>query len=196
MGTQTEAAFPPRDGEPGLEQRLRALAHPVRQQVLERLAHSNASAGDLQRELALSSSALSQHLKQLLDAELVHRKRRGPHLDYGLSPEGLREVADWLQELWRLRLDGKADERYRRSVLEEFLGQDPPRSLPRHPLKRELVAAHFGQQLESGEFYPAAELEERLREECRDWEDLLAAMKNLGLIEGNGQYWLRKEETG
>ncbi len=179
-----------------LEQRLRALAHPMRQQILERLASCNANAGDLQEELELGGPSLSQHLRQLHAAGLIHRISRGPHKDYGLSAEGLREVLDWLEELLELRLDGRAEERFRKRVLSEFLAQDKPRALPRHSLKRELVAAHFAGEMKQGEFYAAADVEAGLREACRDWKDLLALMRDLGLIEGNGQYWRRKTETG
>ncbi len=170
---------------------LKALAHPFRLQVVGLLASCNHNTRDLQEALQVSGPVLSQHLAILRKTGLIHRKRRGLHLDYSLNPEALRGLADWLEGLRALRLDGHAEERYREGVLESYLSQTMPRSLPRHPLKRALLATYYGRSLEAGRFYPVDELESQLRRDCREWKELLEEMVQQGLIQGNGQYWLR-----
>jgi len=82
-----------------------AIAHPSRRAALEiLLERGEASAGDLARELSLSASAASQHLRVLIDADLVAGRGDGRHRYYHLTPEPLLRIVAWMQgfeRAWR-----------------------------------------------------------------------------------------------
>lgn len=86
---------------------FQAIAHPVRRQILDALAVSDATVTDLARPHEMSRPAVSQHLRVLRDAGLVQERRRGRHRVYHLDPEPLMEVRDWLStydSFWQERL--------------------------------------------------------------------------------------------
>lgn len=78
---------------------LKALANESRLIILCHLSQGECSVGDLQAELALSQSALSQHLARLRRDGLVRDRRHARNIFYSLSPgpaEALLEVLDRL----------------------------------------------------------------------------------------------------
>nr|BFE66758.1 hypothetical protein GCM10020092_000590 [Actinoplanes digitatis] len=58
---------------------LRAMAHPLRLQMLSLLASAPLTAADVARELALTHANASYHLRNLLSAGLIVQARRGAH---------------------------------------------------------------------------------------------------------------------
>lgn len=66
-------------------QLLRALASPHRLQVLCALAGGEHSVGELNARVALSQSALSQHLARLREEGLVRTRREGQTIFYALA---------------------------------------------------------------------------------------------------------------
>ena len=88
-----------------------ALADGTRRLLVDLLGSGKSrSVGELAELLGVSSSAVSQHLKILREAELVIEERSGKQHIYGLAPEGLQPVAEWLVELceafWRSKATG------------------------------------------------------------------------------------------
>jgi len=84
-----------------------AIAHPVRRQLLDRLAGAEQSVSELARPFGISRPAVSQHLAILLAAGLVSEQRQGRERRYQLRAERLREVQRWLQtyqRFWRTHL--------------------------------------------------------------------------------------------
>ena len=76
---------------------LRALAHPVRWGILERLAaEPGICACDFTEFFDVSQPTISAHLKVLRDAGLVTTKRRGTTICYTLAPVQLARIADRL----------------------------------------------------------------------------------------------------
>jgi DNA-binding transcriptional ArsR family regulator len=68
-------------------QLLKALAHPLRLRVVDRLGHLGpAPVSALAAELGAPLPELSNHLKRLRDAGLVTARREGRHAVYELSP--------------------------------------------------------------------------------------------------------------
>lgn len=65
---------------------LKAMAHPVRLLVMCRLVTGEASVGELNTSIALSASALSQHLAVLRELNLVHTRRQSQSIYYSLAP--------------------------------------------------------------------------------------------------------------
>ncbi len=64
---------------------LKALAHPARLMVMCRLVDGEASVGELQQQVGLSMSALSQHLAVLRELALVTTRRQSQTIFYSLA---------------------------------------------------------------------------------------------------------------
>src|SRR4029079_9418686 len=86
-------------GAPVVDDAFGVLAHPVRRELLRRLARDERRASDLAQRLPLSRSAVSQHLRLMLAVGVVAERLSGRERYYSLRPEGLVEVSDWLAEL-------------------------------------------------------------------------------------------------
>ncbi len=62
---------------------------------------------DLVPHLGITIGAVSQHLKVLLNAGLVVRRKQGRHRFYRAQPHALKEVYDWTAQyetLWQSSL--------------------------------------------------------------------------------------------
>jgi len=96
--------------EPVLGDVLSLLADPTRRQVVELLAARPHRAGELAEIVDTSKSAMSQHLRVLLDAGLVHAERLPDDArvrQFRLQGEALVGVQAWLDQLqadWRVQL--------------------------------------------------------------------------------------------
>ena len=85
-----------------------ALADPTRRAILARLAKGEASVNELAAPFEMSLPAISKHLKVLEKAHLITRTREAQWRPCRLEAEGLREVADWLEnyrDFWEARFD-------------------------------------------------------------------------------------------
>ena len=80
-----------------------ALGEPVRRLILEHLAAGEQPVGPLvtalQTRLAISQPAVSQHLKVLLEANLVSVRAEGTRRLYALNQAGLDDARAWLDRL-------------------------------------------------------------------------------------------------
>ncbi len=71
----------------------KALAHPVRVQIVRILAQTEGCVcGDLVDALPLAQSTVSQHLKVLKEAGLVRGTIEGPRVSYCIDPAALRRL--------------------------------------------------------------------------------------------------------
>ncbi|MBK8095985.1 MAG: winged helix-turn-helix transcriptional regulator [Planctomycetes bacterium] len=87
---------------------MTALADPTRRQILDRLAHGEATVTELAEPFDVSMPAITKHLKVLERAGLVTRSRQAQRRPVRLRPQGLRVAVDWLDRfraLWEARLD-------------------------------------------------------------------------------------------
>jgi ArsR family transcriptional regulator len=76
-----------------LAELAKALAHPIRVQIVRILARTaGCICGDLVDALPLAQSTVSQHLKVLKEAGLVRGTIDGPRTCYCIDPEGLRRL--------------------------------------------------------------------------------------------------------
>ena len=82
-----------------------ALADPLRQTILERLAERPMAVGELASGLPVPRPAVSQHLKILKDAKLVRDEAQGTRRIYSLDPAGLGPIRAWLDRFWDPALD-------------------------------------------------------------------------------------------
>ncbi len=87
---------------------LSALADPTRQRIVEMLAGGALSSGEIAGRFDLSAPAISQHLKTLKTAKLVLVHAQKQKRIYQLNPEGVAEVAAWVDRIrafWNPKLD-------------------------------------------------------------------------------------------
>jgi len=74
---------------------FKAIAHPTRREIIALLSVSEHSVKELTAEFDMSQSAISQHLRELKDAELVTSDRAGLEQKYRLTATPLKVVLDW-----------------------------------------------------------------------------------------------------
>lgn len=86
-----------------------ALADPTRFHIVEMLAKNGSMAvNEIGKDFKISPPAISQHLKVLRQANLVHVEVRAQQRLYSLNPAGISRVEDWLSEtrrMWQARFD-------------------------------------------------------------------------------------------
>ncbi len=84
------------------------LAQPIRRSILDRLRDGERLVGELAGALGLTQPLTSKHLRVLRDAGLVTVRVDGPRRWYGLRPDPLAEIDDWLAPyrwMWESHLD-------------------------------------------------------------------------------------------
>jgi DNA-binding transcriptional ArsR family regulator len=91
---------------------FRAVAHPIRRGIVERLAHGPATVGVATRGFGVSKPAISKHLKILEEAGVVGRTVAGRTHQLNLKPEALADAADWFarqRAVWERMFDAVDD---------------------------------------------------------------------------------------
>ena len=83
----------------GLQNTLRALADPVRREILELLKGGRLSAGDIGAHFDITGAAISRHLSVLKDADLIRDTREGKFIYYELNASVLEEIMLWISSL-------------------------------------------------------------------------------------------------
>src|SRR5436190_15364455 len=87
---------------------FKALAHPIRRDIVERLSGGSATVGDVTRDFGVSKPTISRHLKMLEQAGVVSRVIDGRTHRLTLRPEALAEASDWIdsqRERWERFFD-------------------------------------------------------------------------------------------
>jgi DNA-binding transcriptional ArsR family regulator len=82
---------------------FKALAHPIRRGIVERLAAGPATVGEATSGFGVSKPAISKHLKLLEETGVVRREVVGRTHRLSLEPGVLGEAADWMDRqraLW------------------------------------------------------------------------------------------------
>jgi DNA-binding transcriptional ArsR family regulator len=100
--------------ESPIDESLRAVADPTRRAILRLVRDHELPAGEIAAYFpAMSRPAVSQHLRVLTDAGLVVVRREGNRRLYRWRPEGLRDAAAFVEDMWLDRLSrlGLAAER-------------------------------------------------------------------------------------
>ncbi len=86
-----------------------ALADPTRRKILELLAaHKSLPASKIHGHFQVSPQAISQHLKILREANMVHVEKQAQQRIYRLNAEAIKILNDWtemMRQLWNRRLD-------------------------------------------------------------------------------------------
>ena len=83
----------------GLQNTMRALADPIRRDILTLLKKGRMSAGDIVSKFEVTGASISRHLSVLKDADLIRDKREGKYIYYELNTSVLEEIMLWIGEL-------------------------------------------------------------------------------------------------
>jgi ArsR family transcriptional regulator, lead/cadmium/zinc/bismuth-responsive transcriptional repressor len=71
---------------------FRAIGEPARLRLLSRLAHGEMCVTELAAAEKESVSTISQRLRVLRSEDLIVRRRRGKHIDYGLADQHVLDL--------------------------------------------------------------------------------------------------------
>ena len=83
----------------GLQDTLRALADPIRREILSLLKGGRLSTGEIGQHFPVTAAAISRHLSVLREADLIRDQREGKFIYYELNTSVLEEIMLWLTEL-------------------------------------------------------------------------------------------------
>jgi DNA-binding transcriptional ArsR family regulator len=105
---------------PVVNDSFKALSHPIRRGIVERLAAGPATVGDATAGFGVSKPAITKHLKVLEETGVVKRVIEGRTHRLSLEPGVLSEAADWMDRqraLWGRMFD----------VVDEYLKEEVSR---------------------------------------------------------------------
>ena len=83
----------------GLQQTLKALADPIRREILNMLKTGRMSAGEITEHFSVTGASISRHLSVLKEADLVRDTREGQFIFYELNASVLEEMLLWVKDL-------------------------------------------------------------------------------------------------
>lgn len=83
----------------GLQNTLRALADPIRREILNLLKQGRLSAGEIADHFPVTGASISRHLSVLKDADLIRDTREGKFIYYDLNASVLEEILLWVSDL-------------------------------------------------------------------------------------------------
>jgi DNA-binding transcriptional ArsR family regulator len=87
---------------------LAVLADPVRFEIVELLAESERTAGEIAAHFPVSGPAVSRHLRVLRESGIASYRQDAQRRIYALNPKAIAEVEDWAARLlrtWQARFD-------------------------------------------------------------------------------------------
>ena len=80
-------------------QLLKALADPVRLDVLQALTAGERCVCELTEQLGLAQSRLSFHLRVMREAGLIQAREQGRWVYYSLRPQAIEQLQAWLSAM-------------------------------------------------------------------------------------------------
>ena len=82
-----------------LQNTLKALADPIRREILNLLKGGRMSAGEIVDHFTVTGASISRHLSVLKDADLIRDTREGKFIYYELNVSVLEEIMLWITDL-------------------------------------------------------------------------------------------------
>ena len=82
-----------------LQNTLKALADPIRREILNLLKKGRLSAGEIVEHFDVTGASISRHLSVLKDADLIRDTREGKFIYYDLNASVLEEILLWVKGL-------------------------------------------------------------------------------------------------
>lgn len=83
----------------GIQDTLKALADPIRREILNLLKNGRLSAGEICEHFSVTGASISRHLSVLKEADLIRDKREGKFIYYELNASVLEEIMLWITDL-------------------------------------------------------------------------------------------------
>jgi DNA-binding transcriptional ArsR family regulator len=83
----------------GFHETFKALADPVRREILEMLKERMLSAGEIAAHFDMTGATVSYHLSQLKKAGLVFETKKKNYIYYQLNTTVLEEIMLWISQL-------------------------------------------------------------------------------------------------
>ena len=83
----------------GLQITLKALADPIRREILNLLKGGKMSAGEIVDHFPVTGASISRHLSVLKEADLISDTREGKFIFYELNTSVLEEIVLWITDL-------------------------------------------------------------------------------------------------
>lgn len=82
-----------------LQNTLKALADPIRREILNLLKEGKMSAGEITEHFPVTGASISRHLFVLKEADLIRDSREGKFIFYELNTSVLEDVMLWISDL-------------------------------------------------------------------------------------------------
>ena len=82
----------------GFQETFKALADPVRREILTILKNGKMSAGDISSKFDLTNATVSYHLKLLKQADLIHETKHKNFIYYELNTTVLDDLILWIKQ--------------------------------------------------------------------------------------------------
>ena len=82
-----------------LQHTLKALADPIRREILNLLKGGRLSAGEIAAHFPVTDASVSRHLSVLKEADLIEDSREGKYIFYTLNASVLEEIMLWVKDL-------------------------------------------------------------------------------------------------
>ena len=82
-----------------LQNTLKALADPIRREILNMLKSGRMSAGEITDHFSVTAASVSRHLSVLKEADLIRDHREGKYIFYELNASVLEEIMLWITDL-------------------------------------------------------------------------------------------------
>ena len=92
----------------GIQDTLKALADPIRREILNLLKNGRLSAGEICEHFSVTGASISRHLAILKEADLIRNKREGKFIYYELNTSVLEDVMLWIIPIITLLYNGIA----------------------------------------------------------------------------------------
>lgn len=83
----------------GLQNTLKALADPIRREILNLLKNGPLSAGEIVDHFSVTGASISRHLSVLKEADLIRDRRERKFIYYELNASVLEEIMLWITDL-------------------------------------------------------------------------------------------------
>lgn len=83
----------------GMHNTLKALADPIRREILNLLKRRKMSAGEITEHFDVTGASISRHLSVLKEADLIRDTRDGKFIIYELNASVLEEIMLWIIDL-------------------------------------------------------------------------------------------------
>ena len=78
---------------------LRALADPIRREILNLIKGGRLFAGEITAHFDVTGASISRHLSVLKEADLIRDTREGKFIYYDLNATVLEEILLWVSDL-------------------------------------------------------------------------------------------------